>query len=275
VATSHAIADGTADYGTIAEGGTGSCTRTGNCYGLSLGTPSSRPTHWDASVRETLSGGATKLWALHVGRSFGDVPVSHWAYRPIEILLHRRIAAGCSGSSYCPSMTVTRWQMAVFLAAAMSGGNVPPSGTVGGTPYSCTSGGTSLFTDVPPTDAGCRFIHYIASRGVTGGCGGGGYCPTVTLDRWQLGVMLATASGPIPVSGTVPGVGDYNCSAGGVSLFGDVPPTDAGCKFIHHLYARGVTGGCGGGSYCPSQPLPRDQMAVLLTAGFGLTLYGP
>jgi len=36
-----------------------------------------------------------------------------------------------------------------------------------------------------------------------------------------------------------------------------------------------VTGGCGGGNYCPSNPVARDQMAVFLTKTFALTLYGP
>jgi hypothetical protein len=36
-----------------------------------------------------------------------------------------------------------------------------------------------------------------------------------------------------------------------------------------------VTAGCGGGNYCPGNPVTRGQMAVFLTTTFGLTLYGP
>jgi hypothetical protein len=35
-----------------------------------------------------------------------------------------------------------------------------------------------------------------------------------------------------------------------------------------------VVTGCGGGNYCPTAAVTREQMAVLLSATFGLTLYG-
>ena len=55
---------------------------------------------------------------------------------------------------------------------------MPVSGNVGGQPYNCTSGGTSLFTDVAPTDIFCKSVHYIYGQNVTSGCGPGLYCPT-------------------------------------------------------------------------------------------------
>lgn len=168
--------------------------------------------------------------------------------------------------------------MAVFLAAALAGGSVPISGIVPGMGgYNCTTGGSSVFLDVPPTDAGCPFIHYIASRGITAGCGGGNYCPGSAVSRWQMAVLLANsmAGTNIPTSGTVPGMGSYNCTTGGSSVFLDVPPTDAGCPFIHFLAAKGVTAGCGGGNYCPGSILARDQMAVFITKAFSLALYAP
>ena len=57
--------------------------------------------------------------------------------------------------------------------------------------------------------------------------------------------------------------------------------TDVACTggifdpWIEDLAARGVTGGCGGGNYCPGNPNTRGQMAVFLTKTFGLLLYGP
>jgi hypothetical protein len=69
---------------------------------------------------------------------------------------------------------------------------------------------------------------------------------------------------PIPTSGTVSGVGDYDCTGGGNSLFTDVTPTDTACPAIHYIYSQGVTTGCGPGIYCPNSLLPRWQMAILL-----------
>jgi hypothetical protein len=148
-----------------------------------------------------------------------------------------------------------------------AGGTVPAAGS-----YDCIPGGNSLFGDIPPTDAGCRFIHYNYSQGLTAGCGGGNYCPSTNVTRWQMAVFLATgmagSSAAVPFSGTVPSVGPYNCTSGGVSLFGDVPPADPGCRFIHYLYAHGVTAGCGGGNYCPASNVTRSQLAVFLVSGF-------
>ena len=79
----------------------------------------------------------------------------------------------------------------------------------------------------------------------------------------------------VPVSGTVPGKGSYNCVAGGTSVFSDVPAGDAGCKFINFIAAQGVTAGCGGATYCPWNIVSRDQMAIFMTRAFGLTLYAP
>ena len=41
------------------------------------------------------------------------------------------------------------------------------------------------------------------------------------------------------------------------------------------LAAEGVTVGCGGGLYCPSNDVTRAQMAVFITKAFGLKLYAP
>ncbi len=276
---SYTIADGSASYGSVATATTASCTDTGNCYQLTVSNPASRPVqHWDATVTETLSSGATKTWTIHVGSSFSDVPPTNWAYRYIESLFHSGITAGCGGDNYCPGDTITRWQMAVFLSAALTDGQAPTSGTVEGLGnYNCVSGGTSLFSDVSPTDPGCKHIHYIASKKITAGCGGGKFCPADLLNRWQMAVFLATAMAgtDVPSSGTVSGMGSYNCTAGGSSVFGDVPPTDSGCRFIHFLAAKGITAGCGNGNYCPYDDLARDQMAVFMTAAFDLQLTAP
>ena len=58
-------------------------------------------------------------------------------------------------------------------------------------------------------------------------------------------------------------------------IFNDVPATSAFCRWIEELARRGVVTGCGGGNYCPTAPVTREQMGVFLSATFGLTLYGP
>ena len=54
------------------------------------------------------------------------------------------------------------------------------------------------------------------------------------------------------------------------ATFGDVPVSDPIHRFVEALAAAGVTGGCGGGNFCPNSPLTRGQMAVFLSAALGL-----
>ena len=52
--------------------------------------------------------------------------------------------------------------------------------------------------------------------------------------------------------------------------FADVPVSHPFYQFIEALSASGVTGGCGGGNFCPDRPLTRGQMAVFLAKALGL-----
>lgn len=276
----YTLADDAASYGTLAPGAATTCwSGSGDCYVLSVSNPAERPAaHWDTTVVETLSTGATRTLTLHVGRSFGDVPAGDAGQRFIETIYHLGITGGCAVGAYCPGDPVSRWQMAVFLSQSIvgPGGVVPTSGTAGGKAYDCSPGGISLFSDVPPEDSGCRFVHFIYGRGITAGCAPNAYCPADTVTRWQMAVFLAASmvgpGNPIPTTGEVGGR-TYNCATGGSSLFSDVPPTDGGCPAVHYIYAAGVTAGCDTGLYCPASPNTRWQMAVFLTAAFKLLLY--
>ncbi len=272
----YTIDDASASYGTIVAGGEANCT---DCYQVSVSSPPSRPAlHWDATASELLATGASHAWTLHVGASFSDVPPSRWAYRFIETVLHHRVTSGCGSGNYCPTTTVTRWQMAVFLARLLHPGPLPASGTVPGMgSYNCVEGGTSVFFDVAPSDPGCRAVHYTVAQGVTDTCGPNLYCPDNTTSRRTMAEFLARALvGPaIPGSGTVPGMGNYLCGVGGTSVFLDVPPEHPACPHIHFIASRRITVGCGGGNYCPEGDVARDQMAVFLSKAFSLLLYQP
>ena len=59
-----------------------------------------------------------------------------------------------------------------------------------------------------------------------------------------------------------------NCTG---QVFTDVPCTGGNFDpWIEDLAARGITGGCGGGAYCPASPNTRGQMAVFLVKTFSL-----
>ena len=55
------------------------------------------------------------------------------------------------------------------------------------------------------------------------------------------------------------------------ATFGDVPVSDAAFRYVEALAASGITGGCGGGNFCPNSPVTRRQMAIFLAKALGLS----
>ncbi|MBI3161664.1 MAG: S-layer homology domain-containing protein, partial [Chloroflexi bacterium] len=41
-------------------------------------------------------------------------------------------------------------------------------------------------------------------------------------------------------------------------------------NFIEQLFNEGITAGCGGGNYCPGNPVTRAEMAVFLVKTFNI-----
>jgi hypothetical protein len=253
---SYTITDPAGDYGTVADGATQACA---DCFGVAVSSPPSRPTlHWDGTATEAITPdvlGQSQRWRLHIGESFTDVPRASPFYRFVETLLHRGITAGCGPDTYCPAASTTREQMAVFLLLAKEAGGYSPA--------ACT---TAVYPDVPASSPFCRWIEELSRRGVVGGCGGGNFCPGDPVTREQMAVFVLRTLEPAL---------DPPACVAGSEMFADVPASSPFCRWIEELARRGVVAGCGGGNYCPTAPVTRDQMSVFLTATFGLTLYGP
>jgi hypothetical protein len=171
--------------------------------------------------------------------SFLDAPTDHWAYPYIMALYNAGITGGCSANppQFCPESSITRGQMAVFIEAAL-----------GHPPNTCAG----RFADVVSDNPFCGFIERLADDGITGGCGAGIFCPDAPVTRGQMAVFIEAALGNAA----------NTCSG----QFGDVADADAFCGFIERLANDGITGGCGGGNFCPNDPVTRAQMAVFLVA---------
>ena len=117
------------------------------------------------------------------------------------------------------------------------------------------------FLDVPIGHVFHDFVNTLARNQVTAGCGNGNYCPNASVTREQMAVfLLATKEG-----------GAYTPPACTVPTFGDVPCSSPFAAWIEELARRGITGGCGGGNYCPLAPNTRGEMSVFLVVTFGLT----
>ena len=51
--------------------------------------------------------------------TFGDVPLGSFGFQHVEALADSGITAGCGGGNFCPNSTLTRVEMAIFLAKAL------------------------------------------------------------------------------------------------------------------------------------------------------------
>ncbi|MEX0879781.1 MAG: IPT/TIG domain-containing protein [Thermoanaerobaculia bacterium] len=178
---------------------------------------------------------------------FLDVPGGHQFYSFVTTLVSNTITVGVGGGNYGVDQATLRRQMAVFLLKARHGlCYVPPP---------CAG----AFGDVACPSTFADWIEALAAEGITGGCGGGNFCPTNPVRRDQMAPFLLKAEHgssylPPPCAGIFL---DVSCP----SLFAD---------WIEQLSAEAITGGCGGGNYCPQDPATRGQMAVFVVKTFNL-----
>ncbi len=120
------------------------------------------------------------------------------------------------------------------------------------------------FADVAVGNAFYAYIENLFHNAVTGGCGAGTYCPGSDVTRAQMAVFLLKGRNganflPPPCAGAFP----------------DVPCPSPFADWIEELANEGITAGCGGGNYCPSAPVTRQQMAVFLLKAEHTSLYTP
>ena len=110
------------------------------------------------------------------------------------------------------------------------------------------------FLDVPGGNQFYSFVTTLVRNAITAGVGGGNYGPAQNTLRRQMAVFLLKAKNGICY--TPP-----PCSN---PTFSDVPCSDNFSPWIYELVAQGITTGCGGGAFCPTNPVNRQQMAVFL-----------
>ncbi|HEX4964300.1 MAG TPA: S-layer homology domain-containing protein, partial [Thermoanaerobaculia bacterium] len=182
--------------------------------------------------------------------TFDDVPADFWAWQFIEGLAASGITGGCGGTSFCPTAFLNRAQIAVFLVRGIHGAAFMPPAATG-----------TVFTDVPADYWAGSFIEQFAADGITRGCSANQFCPDALVNRAESAVFLLRAKHgqsytPPPATGTV---------------FTDVPASYWAAAWIEQMAAEGITGGCGGGNFCPDRSLTRAETAVFVSRVFNLT----
>lgn len=112
-----------------------------------------------------------------VPADFDDVPADDPDAGWIGAIAARGITTGCTAHDYCPDGTVTRGQMATFLAVAYDLEPAEPD-----------------FDDVPDDAVHRDGIGAIVADGITVGCGdGASYCGDQDVTRGQLATFLSRA----------------------------------------------------------------------------------
>lgn len=77
--------------------------------------------------------------------------------------------------------------IALFLTSRCAAAQALP-------PWAASSGPCGGFTDVDPAAPSCAAVEWVKNRGITLGCTTNAYCPTATVTREQLALMLYRAS---------------------------------------------------------------------------------
>jgi len=217
-----------------------------NDHSISAKTPALAPgAAYDLVVTNTdaSTGTLPKAWVA----DFIDVPSSNGFYIYVTTLVSNAITAGIGNGLYGVDEPTLRQQMAVFILKAKHG--------ICYTPPPCAG----VFADVPCPSTFAAWIEQMAAEQITGGCGSGNFCPTNPVRRDQMAVFLLKGEHG---SNYVP----PDCAG----IFGDVPCPSTFANWIEQLAAENITGGCGGGNYCPGNNNTRGQMAVFIVKAFQL-----
>jgi hypothetical protein len=127
--------------------------------------------------------------------------------------------------------------------------------TIGNQTFTVYQGLT--FTDVALNNPFYDEIGRLSARSVTLGCGNGNFCPNAPVTREQMAAFIVRA------------LGEFNPPLPATQRFTDVPPTNPFYNFIDRMAALNITLGCGGGNYCPSSPVLREQMAAFIVRAMG------
>jgi len=238
---------------------------------------------WNLFVRDDCASDAGSIaggWSLTL---FGPidccVPVSVSSVTPASGPAEGGTSLVINGASFAPGASVTVAGVPATVVSVVGPTEIDATtgpgtaGTVGdvvvanadGESGSLPNGFVYDFLDVPASHLFHDFIVAILRDGITAGCGAGNYCPDGFVTRAQMAVFLlkgehGSSYVPPPASG----------------IFGDVPPGSFAADWIEQLSIEGITAGCGGGNYCPDNPVTRAQMAVfLLRAEHGSSFLPP
>jgi hypothetical protein len=153
----------------------------------------------------------------------------------IHWIFYEGLTAGCTATTYCPTASVTREQMAIFLDRALA---LPAT--------------TTDFFEDDAGRTGEAASNRLAAAGIAAGCAVDRFCPTDAVTREQMAIFLDRAL-TLPATAT---------------NFFDDDAGRTGEASIDRVAAAGITTGCGVRRFCPANAVTREQMAGFLRRAF-------
>lgn len=175
-----------------------------------------------------------------------------FAESSIDCLAYYGITRGTAPNIFTPDSPVTRWQMALFLAAAapLAGVDLSPPVDQG-------------FQDIGSLRPSAQdAINQLASLGITRGTSATTFSPNALVNRSLMALLLHrflrhSAVGPGGVSARSVTPDD--------TIFSDIDHlTDNASHAVRVLFEMGVTSGTSATTYSPSAIVTRAQMAVFI-----------
>jgi len=170
---------------------------------------------------------------------FADLDVTNFAYNSVQHLTGKGAISGYSDGTFRPANTVTRAQFAKMLVAGMGWPLISPA--------------TPTFRDMPATDWAFPYVETAVQQGVLSGYSDGTFRPTAEITRAQLAKLIVIGRGwTVQTS---------------VAHFSDVAAGDWAFGYIETAVSNGVLTGYSDGTYRPTAPATRAQVAKILSNG--------
>jgi hypothetical protein len=169
--------------------------------------------------------------------SFSDVSPSSVFATDISWAYMYRITTGTTSTTFSPSSTVTRAQMAAFIYRL-----------AGSPTWNQSSCG---FKDVSSSNQFAKPICWMKAKGITSGVTATQYAPNGSVTRAQMAAFLYRLAGS-------PSWNQSSCG------FKDVSSSNQFAKPICWMRDTGITTGTSATTYSPNTAVPRQQMVAFL-----------
>ncbi|HEY0069958.1 MAG TPA: NPCBM/NEW2 domain-containing protein [Chloroflexia bacterium] len=206
--------------------------------------PTETPTRTSTATSTSTPGASPTAIACEV--QFPDVQAGSTFYSFVQCLACRGVLGGFEDGTFRPDAGITRGQLSKLVSNA-AGYNESVSG--------------QTFSDVPPDSPFYLYIERIAGRGIVGGYADGTFLPGGAATRGQIAKVLSNAAG---FSDTPTG-----------QTYIDVGTGDPFYLYVERLAARSIVGGYEDGTFRPSNPATRGQVAKMVANTFSANCQAP